>query len=138
LITVGAPHEHLRRMVDAYREAGGRGPLRLQVHLSYAADDDEALRIAHDQWRTNVFAPPVCWDLELVEHFEEVAKQVPPEAMHDVVRISADPARHAAWLQEYADLGFDEIMLHHVGQEQDEFIDVFGAKVLPQLRGGAS
>jgi len=25
-------------------------------------------------------------------------------------------------------------MLHHVGQEQDEFIDVFGSKVLPQLR----
>jgi hypothetical protein len=25
------------------------------------------------------------------------------------------------------------VMLHHVGQEQDEFIDAFGAKVLPQL-----
>jgi hypothetical protein len=25
-------------------------------------------------------------------------------------------------------------MLHHVGQEQDAFIDAFGAKVLPQLR----
>jgi len=138
LITVGAPHDHLRSMIDAYRDAGGRGPLRLQVHVSYAADDEEALRIAHDQWRTNVFAPPVCWDLEMVDHFEEVAKHVPPEAMHDVVRISADPARHAAWLQEYADLGFDEIMVHHVGQEQDEFLDVFGGKVLPQLRGGVS
>jgi alkanesulfonate monooxygenase SsuD/methylene tetrahydromethanopterin reductase-like flavin-dependent oxidoreductase (luciferase family) len=36
LITVAAPPERLRRIVAAYREAGGRGPLRLQVHLSYA------------------------------------------------------------------------------------------------------
>jgi hypothetical protein len=87
-----------------------------------------------------VFAPPVCWDLELVEHFDEAARQVPPQAMHDVVRISADPAQHAAWLHEYAELGFDEIYLHHVGQRQQEFIDVFGGKVLPQLasEGGAA
>src|SRR6266545_6881827 len=116
LITVSAAHSHLRAMVRAYREAGGRGRLRLQVHLSYAGDEDEALRVAFDQWRSNVFGPPVCWDLELVEHFDEAARQVRPEALRDVVRVSADPARHAAWLQEYADLGFDEIYLHHVGQ----------------------
>jgi alkanesulfonate monooxygenase SsuD/methylene tetrahydromethanopterin reductase-like flavin-dependent oxidoreductase (luciferase family) len=48
-------------------------------------------------------------------------------------RISSDPARHADWLNAYAELGFDAIYLHHVGQEQSEFIDVFGEKVLPQL-----
>ena len=31
-------------------------------------------------------------------------------------------------------LGFDEIYLHHVGQEQTAFIDAFGSKVLPELR----
>ncbi|MEJ3745954.1 TIGR03885 family FMN-dependent LLM class oxidoreductase [Actinomycetes bacterium KLBMP 9797] len=133
LITVAAPADHLRQMIAAYREAGGRGRLALQVHLSYAADDDEALRIAYDQWRTNVFAPPVCWDLELVEHFDEAARRVPRDTMHDVVRISADPGRHAAWLHEYAELGFDEVYLHHVGQRQEEFIEAFGTKVLPQL-----
>ena len=133
LITVAAPVTHLREVIDAYQEAGGRGLVRLQVHVSYADDEEAALRVAHDQWRTNVFAPPLCWDLELVEHFDHAARHVRPEAMHDVVRISADPAQHAAWLQEYADLGFDEIYVHHVGQQQDEFIDVFGAKVLPLL-----
>ena len=47
--------------------------------------------------------------------------------------VSADPGQHAAWIQERADLGFDAVYLHHVGQEQQEFIDVFGSKVLPQL-----
>jgi probable non-F420 flavinoid oxidoreductase len=133
LATVAQPAEHLRRMVDAYRSAGGRGPLVVQVHLSYAGDEDTALRIAHEQWRTNVFAPPLCWDVDSVETFDEAAKHVPLEAMRDSVQVSADPDRHAAWLNDLVDIGFDEIYLHHVGQEQQEFLDVFGAKVLPQL-----
>jgi probable non-F420 flavinoid oxidoreductase len=138
LITVGGPAERLRRIVAAYRDAGGRGSLRLQVHLSYATNEDEALRIAHEQWRSNVFAPPVCWDLELVDHFDEASRLVPAEAMRDSVLISADPGRHAGWLQELADLGFEEIYLHHVGKRQAEFVETFGAKVLPQLIGPRS
>ncbi|MEE6311706.1 TIGR03885 family FMN-dependent LLM class oxidoreductase [Plantactinospora veratri] len=138
LITVNAPVSRLRRMVDAYRDAGGRGKLHLQVHLSWAPDQAEAARIAYDQWRSNVFAPPVCWDLEMTEHFDVVSEQVSPERVAEVVNVSADLGRHAALLREYADLGFDEIYLHHVGQHQDAFIDTFGAKVLPELRTGGS
>ncbi|TWD81293.1 putative non-F420 flavinoid oxidoreductase [Kribbella amoyensis] len=133
LITVNADHDHLRRMIAAYREAGGRGKVCLQVHLSYAADERDAVRIAHDQWRTKVFAPPMCWDTDTVESFDLAAQHVPPEAMHRTVRISADPGQHAAWLDEYAALGFDAIYLHHVGREQAEFVEVFGSKVLPRL-----
>jgi hypothetical protein len=52
-----------------------------------------------------------------------------------VVHVSADLGRHAAcaWLNAYAELGFDEIYPHHVGKEQEEFIDAFGARVLPEL-----
>jgi probable non-F420 flavinoid oxidoreductase len=133
LATIAQPLGRLRAMVDVYRGSGGRGPLVLQVHLSYARDDATALGIAHDQWRTNVFSPPLCWDLDSVGAFDEAAKHVPPEAMRDSVLISADPIRHVAWLHEFAELGFDEIYLHHVGREQREFIDVFGDLVLPQL-----
>jgi probable non-F420 flavinoid oxidoreductase len=134
LATVNAPVDHLRRMIDAYRSGGGGGRLVLQVHLSWAQTDEEALRIAYDQWRTNVFAPPLPWDLEMVEHFEEAARVVRPEDMHGKVLVSADLGRHVAWLSELAALGFDEIALHHVGQNLDPFIDAFGEHVLPHLR----
>ena len=133
LATVLQPADALRRVLDAYRDAGGTGPLVLQVHLSYARDDATALDIAYDQWRTNVFAPPLPWDLDHVALFDEAAKHVPPEAVRESVLVSSDPAQHAAWLQELIELGFDEVYLHHVGQEQSEFLDVFGTKVLPQL-----
>ena len=47
--------------------------------------------------------------------------------------VSADPGAHAEQIDQLAELGFDEIYLHHVGQTQDRFIEVFGERVLPQL-----
>jgi probable non-F420 flavinoid oxidoreductase len=133
LITVNAPVDRLRELAGAYREAGGRGPLCLQVHLSWDPDEERAAAIAYEQWRSNVFAPPVCWDLEMVEHFDEVSRDVPAERVTQVVNVSADLSRHAAWLAEYAELGFERIFLHHVGAEQEAFIDAFADKVLPQV-----
>ncbi len=136
LITINQPREKLEAMISAFREGGGEGKkLVLQVHLSYAQSEQEALDIAYDQWRTNVFAPPVCWDLETVEHFDEAAKHVRPEDMHGPVLISSDLNQHLEWLREFAELGFEEIYLHHVGQELDGFIDAFGEHVLPELHG---
>ncbi len=134
LITVHGPMERTRRVIEAYREAGGRGKTALQVHLSWADSEEEALAIAHDQWRSNVFAPPVSWDLDTAELFDVISADVPASRVAEVVNVSADLGRHAAWINECAELGFDEIYLHHVGQEQSAYIDAFGAKVLPQLR----
>ena len=134
LVTVNAPEEHLRAMIGAYREAGGRGPVCLQVHLSWAPSTAEAEAIAHDQWRSNVFAPPVCWDLETVEQFDVVSEHVTIEQVRQVVNVSADLEEHTERLRGYAGLGFDRIYLHHVGQDLTPFIETFGAKVLPVLR----
>ncbi len=134
LITVNAPEDHLREMIATYREAGGRGPVCLQVHLSWAPTQAEAETIAHDQWRSNVFRPPVCWDLELVEHFDVVSEPVTVQQVCRVVNVSSDLDRHIDWLRGYAALGFDRIYLHHVGQNLSPFIDAFGTKVLPALR----
>jgi probable non-F420 flavinoid oxidoreductase len=133
LITINQRPEVLRQVVAEYRDAGGRGPLFLQVHLSYAADEAAALAIAHDQWRSNVAPPPVPWELATYEEFDAISTLVQPDALRDAVLVSADPMRHAAWIADFADYGFDQIYLHHVGQEQREWIDVFGERVLPQL-----
>lgn len=137
LVTINQPLETLRRVLDAYGEAGGTGKRILQVHVSYAADEAAAEAIAYDQWRSNVFDPPLCWDLETVEHFDAASKRVQPAEVHGPVNISADVGRHVAWLEEYVAMGFDEIYLHHVGKDQREFIDVFGEHVLPRLTAAA-
>jgi probable non-F420 flavinoid oxidoreductase len=135
LVTINQPRDTLERLIAAFREGGGEGrPIYLQVHLSWAATEDEALRIAHDQWRTNVFRPPLCWDLETVEQFDLAAQHVRPEDVRESVLVSADLGRHTAWLGELGELGFEQIHLHHVGQDLSPFIDAFGRHVLPELR----
>ena len=134
LITVNAPVEHLREMIDAYRDAGGRGELHLQVHLSWDPDQARAEQLAHHQWRSNVFPPPACWDIDSAQTFDAASADVPLSAVARTVHISSDLGRHAAQLAEYAELGFDQIALHHVGVEQEPFLDAFGESVLPRLR----
>jgi probable non-F420 flavinoid oxidoreductase len=134
LVTVYRPVDELRRVIDAFREeCGDRKPVAVQVHLSWAADDDEALAIAHDQWRTNVFGSDIAWNLELPAQFDAVAVRVRPEDVTGSVLVSSDPSQHAKWLLEIADLDVDAIYLHHVGKEQDRFLETFAEKVLPEV-----
>jgi len=136
LVTINQPVETLREVLDAYRGAGGRGKVSLQVHLSWAPTREEAEAVAHEQWRSNVFAEPIPWDTETPEAFDAMSEHVPIEVVHDSARISSDLDQHVDWLQEYASLGFDDIYLHFVGQDQRPFIDTFAEKVLPVLQEG--
>ncbi|UXA17002.1 TIGR03885 family FMN-dependent LLM class oxidoreductase [Mycobacterium sp. SMC-4] len=138
LITINQPIDETRKVLEAYRDSGGKGPAMLQVHLSWAPDEDEAAALAREQWGTNVFEPPVMGGLGSPEDFEARAASLGDElgsAVADAVLISADTASHAQRLHDYIELGFDEVYLHHVGQDQVAFIDTFAEKVLPQLRG---
>ncbi|WP_226344118.1 TIGR03885 family FMN-dependent LLM class oxidoreductase [Agilicoccus flavus] len=135
LITINQPVEKLRDIIDAYRAADGRGPISLQVHLSWAPAADEAEAIAWDQWRSNVFAPPVCWDTETHEGFDTMAEHVTMDSVHQSVVVSHDLSEHRDRLAEFGGLGFDDIYLHHVGQEQTAYLDAFSEQVLPALRG---
>ena len=90
LVTVNQSKDTLQKVLDSYREAGGRGSARLQIHLSWAPTDDEALAIAHDQWRSNVFAPPACWDVETVDTFDVISEDVSPEQVRKSVNVSSD------------------------------------------------
>src|SRR5215204_2541119 len=133
LVTINQPHDKLREMIAAYRDAGGPGRLVLQLHLSYDPDPERALAIAFEEWHTGVVTPPLAWDMDSPEAFEQASASATPEDVAKVVRVSSDLGQHAAWIAEYAELGFDDIYLHHVGQEQRGFLDAFGEHVLPQL-----
>ena len=53
--------------------------------------------------------------------------------MCDGIVVSADLARHADALHDVLECGVDGVFLHHVGQEQQRFIEAFSEKVLPEL-----
>jgi len=137
LITIRQPLETLREVIAAFHDGGGAGkPVYVQQHLSYDPDEARALELAHDQWRSNAFGSALMWNLELVEQFDDASKHVRPEDMQTHVCISSDLGRHVGWIEELLALdGVSGVYLHHVGQEQQGFIDAFGAHVLPKVRG---
>jgi coenzyme F420-dependent glucose-6-phosphate dehydrogenase len=134
LITVHKPMDELKEFVKAYRTDGGEGkPMYLKVQLSYAATDEIACNNAYDQWRTNIFQGKVLGDLWKVEHFDALGEFVKMEDVKENVLISSNVNQHIDWLKQYEELGFEKIILHNVGRNQEEFIHVFGDKVLPKL-----
>lgn len=133
VITVDQPRDALREFIDAYRGAGGRGPVGVQVHLSWARTDGEALAIAHDQWRQGLVPAHLSWELDRPEDFDARTADATPEEVAATLLVSADPARHLAHLARIAELGVDRIYLHHVGTGQEAFIDTFGERVVPDL-----
>lgn len=134
LITVSQPINQLKTVVDAFHRGGGTGkPMILKVQLSYDRTDERARQGAYQQWRNNIFKSAVLAELKTVEQFDAVGQFVQPEELDPYVRISADLEQHIEWLQQYIQLGFDEIILHNVNREQQQFIEAFGEKVLPAL-----
>lgn len=134
LITISHPLEKLKEVVKAFREGGGEGkPLFLKMQVSYDTSDGKALEGAFNQWKTNIFQNNMLAELRKPAQFEAAAEFLEPEVMKEHVKISSDVEKHVEWIKEYAKLGFDEIILHNVNRNQEQFIDAFGSKVLPRL-----
>lgn len=136
LLTVASKPEKLAKVIQAYRRGGGEGkPIHVQVALNWARTESEALQGAFDHWRFVTLGGDIGWELRSPEDFETATRFVKPEDVRDSVLVSSDLSQHAAWLQEYAELGVDTVYLHQVDLNQQAFIETFAAKVLPQLRG---
>lgn len=134
LATINQDPGRLREMLDRWADAGGAPRRILQVHLSWAPTQEEAFALAHDQWRSNVFPSPASTDLRVASYDAVTDAGVAPELLQDAVLISSDLGELTERIHELAALGFEELFLHHVGQEQRPFLEAFGETVLPQLR----
>ncbi|MHA6693557.1 TIGR03557 family F420-dependent LLM class oxidoreductase [Homoserinimonas sp. A520] len=139
-ITVEAPRERLEvlfnRFAQGAREAGRDAatmPKVLQLHVSWAPTDEQAMANALHEWPNGGMRFPK-GDIRSPFELEQMAKLVRAEDFEGRMVIDADPDVHRAYIQKFVDLGFDRIYLHNVGRNQREWIDVFSRDVLPALR----
>ena len=134
LITVARPEAELREVVECFRRGGGRGkPIYLQACVSFAPSEAEAEKAAVDGWRTLTVGSAFKADVTQPQFFDAAARSVRADDVRSIVRISADPAQHAAWLEGDRALGFDRIYVHDVGPHQERFIHSFSELVLPRI-----
>jgi G6PDH family F420-dependent oxidoreductase len=139
IITVGAPEGKLEMIKERARTAcqeAGNDPdnfkFILQLHLSWAPTDKEALDNAITEWPNGGMRFPK-QDIRSPHDFEQMAKLVRPEDFEGRMLISSDLEAHLNEIQKFADMGFDKIYLHNVGRNQMEWIEAFGREVLPKI-----
>jgi G6PDH family F420-dependent oxidoreductase len=139
LITVGAPEGKLEMIFGKFeegaREAGkdpASMPKILQLHLSWADTDEQAVRNAMEEWPNGGMKFPKA-DIRSPGDFEQMAKLVRPEDFAGRMLMSADPEAHRQEIQKFLNMGFGQIYLHNVGRNQVEWMEVFGREVLPKL-----
>jgi len=134
LATVAQDPAALRDVVDAYRSAGGEGPCVLQVHLSLARTDADAIAMTRDQWRNGLIGPPEAWDFTHPEDFDRATADPDDDELRRAVLVDHDPAALAQRIADLVRLGFDRVYLHHVGKDQEPYLAVAGEELLPELR----
>ncbi|HET8570531.1 MAG TPA: TIGR03557 family F420-dependent LLM class oxidoreductase [Candidatus Limnocylindria bacterium] len=140
IITVGAADEKINMLWDKFREGAAEAgkdasamKTQLQVHVSWAPTQAEAEEQAVLEW-PNGGMPFPKQDIKNPEDFANMAKLVQLKDFKNRMLISADLDAHVEQLQNFVDMGFDEIYLHNVGRDQPTFIATFAEKVLPRLK----
>ena len=139
IITPGAPVEKVASILADYdtgADEAGKEPSQrtriLQLHLSWAPTDEQALQNALTEWPNGGMRFPK-QDIRSPYDFAQIATLVRAEDFTGRMLISSDPDAHRKELQKYLDLGVDRIYVHNVGRNQAEWIEVFGREVLPAL-----
>lgn len=139
IITVGAAPAKIEgvlgKFAEGAREAGkdpDAMPKVLQLHMSWAQSDEQALANAVSEWPNGGMKFPK-QDIRSPHDFAAMAALVRAEDFEGRMLITSDPDAHRAEIQKFLDLGIDRIYLHNVGRNQAEWIEVFGREVLPKL-----
>ena len=142
MITVGAADDKIGMLWGKFEEGAREvgkdptgAPKLLQIHVSWAPTDQEAIDQAVLEWPNGGMSFPK-QDIKNPEDFAAMAKMVRPEHFTNRVLMTSDLMAHTAHIQHYVDMGFDEVHLHNVGRNQAQFIEVFGKEVLPALKLG--
>jgi G6PDH family F420-dependent oxidoreductase len=139
---IGDGYMHVRpeaELVEAFRRAGGEGkPCYGKLNVCVAADDAQARRIAHEMWPTSGLRGELNQQLATPEHYEQATATVREEDVARSTLCSADPDRHLAAMARFRDAGFDHVVVHQFGADQERLIALYEKNVLPQLSAAAA
>jgi coenzyme F420-dependent glucose-6-phosphate dehydrogenase len=138
ITTSGKDPELYDRLLGALAEgaeAAGRDPAEItrliEVKVSYDRDRDFA-RDACRWWAALALSPEEKEGVDDPIEMERLADANADRA-HTRFIVSDDPEEIAAGIRRYAELGFDELILHAPGEDQARFLDQFAADVMPRL-----
>jgi coenzyme F420-dependent glucose-6-phosphate dehydrogenase len=125
--------------VEGFRSGGGDGkPCYGKLDTCVAADDATARRIARETWPTSALQGELGQELATPEHYEQATVNVTEEQVAEAILCSADAAQHLQAIEEYADAGYDHVVVQQCGDDQERLIALYADEVLPRLTAPTS
>ncbi len=105
----------------------------IEVKVSYHPDADTALN------KCRFWAPlALSADEKMGVHdpieMQRLADALPIERAASRFIVSTDPEEHVERIARYIELGFRHLVFHDPGEDQAEFLRMYGAEILPRLR----
>jgi coenzyme F420-dependent glucose-6-phosphate dehydrogenase len=116
-------------------EGAGRDPAQVKRMIEVKVSYDRDAELAREEcswWAALALTPEEKEGVEDPIEMERLADAAIDRAPSRFI-VSNDPEEIAAGIRRYAELGFDELVLHAPGPDQIRFLDQFADDVLPLL-----
>ncbi len=145
LITVGGEEDDtykqlLKSFAAGAREAGKDADKlvkMIELNVAYTSDEAGAIAAQKKYWAGAMVPALFNEKIYTPKDSAKNGKVVGEDVIKQKVCISADPQTQIENAQHYIDLGFNYLIFHSPGPDQQAFIEGYGRDVLPHLREAA-
>lgn len=105
----------------------------IEIKMSYDPDPDKALENCRF-WAPLSLTPEQKASFEDPVAMEKAADELPIEQVAKRWIVASKPEDAIAQIKQYTDAGFNHLVFHGPGHDQERFLKAFGEQVLPGLR----
>lgn len=105
----------------------------IEIKVSFDSDPQRALQDTHF-WGALALSPEEKMSVEDPIEMERLADSLPIERVAKRWIVSSDPRDVVARIKPYVDLGFNHLVFHAPGPDQERFLQLFSKDVIPLLR----
>lgn len=126
----------LPAVLEGRAKAGREGePIdrMIEIKISYDRDHERALENTRF-WAPLSLTAEQKHSLHDPAQMEQAADELPIEQVASRWIVASDPQEAVAAVGEYVDLGFDHLVVHGPGHDQERFLTQFARDVMPGLR----
>ncbi|RPJ51967.1 MAG: TIGR03557 family F420-dependent LLM class oxidoreductase [Methanobacteriota archaeon] len=124
--------------IQTFLDSGGRGkPCYLEFSAAFAESEAEGKRLAYERWPIPAFAGEMNRILPTPAHYEQLQTMITEDDVGSKVVCGPNADRYIEKIEKSADMGFDHICIHQIGDDQQGFIDFMQAEVMPSFTAGS-
>ncbi len=119
----------------AGKPSGGGAAYDRVIEMKVSFDTDRARALEDTRhWAALALTPEEKVSIHNPTEMEERAAELPVERAASRWIVSTDPDEHVEKIRPYIELGFNHLVFHAPGPDQERFLRLYAAQVLPKLR----